>query len=87
MASAGRHGSAGGGGNEITSCARATRPAPATPKTRVVNKNCAVLRLKTAASQRPREENSTMHQREDRSDRKTRIPIHRPFFTIRVKKV
>ncbi len=85
MASAGRHVSAGGGGNESASCARATRPARTTPKTPVVTKNCGQLRLKTAASQRPREENPTVQQREDRSDRKTRIPIHRLFFTIRVK--
>ena len=49
MASAGRHGSAGGGGNESASCARATQPALTTPKTRVVHKSCADLRLKSAA--------------------------------------
>ncbi len=87
MASAGRHISAGGGGKEITSCARATRPALATPKTRVVTKNCAQWRLKTAAPQRPQDEEPTVHQREDRSDRTTRIPIHRLFFTISAKQL
>ncbi len=48
MASAGRHGSAGGGGNESASCARANQPALTTPKTRVAHKSCAVLRQKSA---------------------------------------
>ncbi len=68
------------GGHENTSGARATRPALTTPKTRVVCKNCAQWRLKTACPQRPQEKEPTVHQRQDRSDRKTRIPIHRPFL-------
>ncbi len=87
MASAGRHGSACGGGNERASCARATRPALTIPKTRVINKSCARWRLKTAAPQRPHEKEPTVHQREDRSDRRTRIPIHQLFFTISAKQV
>ncbi len=60
MASAGRHISAGGGGKEITSCARATRPALTTPNTRVVCKKCAQLRQKTACTQRPQDEEPTV---------------------------
>ena len=70
MASAGQLVSAGGGGNESARCARAIRPALTTPKTPVVTKNCAQWRLKTAAPQRPHEKEPTVHQRQDRSDRK-----------------
>ncbi len=71
------------GGHENTSGVRATRPALTTSKTRVVCKNCGWLRLvaqKNAAPQRPQEKEPTVHQRQDRSDRKTRIPIHRLFW-------